>query len=228
MLRYDEDRQTLEAVDDPSALSLRIFDECRVAIYVQRIGTRGRQELQYRIVDPPFMPLAQAMREVDVTGAPGGVVKVDDRTQGKPLARNTRALAPSTGKALAALEDGPVGVSSTGTGNSGSAGAASSVASGAASATTGAAAGGRKRKRAEGEASGSVGKEDGAAGDEEDAEGEGAASATVTPTSAAASGAGKGKATPSGKKEKGPKGSATPAAAAASASKPPAGKRPRV
>ena len=52
-LLYDAEQQTLADAADPLRLRLRIFDEVKVALFVEE-RARGRRELVMRIVAPPF------------------------------------------------------------------------------------------------------------------------------------------------------------------------------
>ena len=52
-LLYDAEQQTLADAADPERLRLRIFDEVKVALFVEE-RARGRRELVMRIVGPPF------------------------------------------------------------------------------------------------------------------------------------------------------------------------------
>jgi exosome complex exonuclease DIS3/RRP44 len=68
-LLYDAEQQTLADAADPERLRLRIFDEVKVALFVEE-RARGRRELVMRIVAPPWHDMP----------AVGPGVTLEDRT----------------------------------------------------------------------------------------------------------------------------------------------------
>jgi exosome complex exonuclease DIS3/RRP44 len=99
-LVFSEKDQTLALASDPS-VGLRVFDEVRVAVFVEE-RVRHRKELAYRLIDPAFHTLPAASTFP-------AQYSIEDRTQGRQLAKsrvqNSVALKKYSSAASAAIED---------------------------------------------------------------------------------------------------------------------------